>query len=278
MYNKLVISVVLSILSISCFSQCIPNSVYQDSLPNIWPSSGFPNATVGVNYSQIWTMKTPVNLLEAALGDSSAVTIDTLGQSIYIGDWIVDSVVTIDILNTPPGMSVDCNTPNCSFPGNVVACADINGIPTTADWYNLQIISNLYSHGVVTVDVGGVPLTLPASINYYEQTGSYDTVSRYIITVNQASSINHINSDIKITNIISENNTIYFGIYSNLSSTFHLNITDILGRKVYQTNIETTIGRNEYSFNNQLEKGIYVISLKSKTINFSQKVHLSSNQ
>ena len=36
----------------------------------------------------------------------------------------VDSVVTIDVLNTPPGMSVDCNTSNCVFLGGTVACGD----------------------------------------------------------------------------------------------------------------------------------------------------------
>ena len=103
-------------------------------------------------------MKIPSTLIEAALGDTAFVTVDTLGQTFYIGDWLVDSVVTIDVLNIPPGMSVDCNTSDCVFLGGTVACAEINGIPTIPDWYDLQIISNLYSHGVITVNVGGVPL------------------------------------------------------------------------------------------------------------------------
>ena len=62
---------------------------------------------------------------------------------------------------------------------------EINGIPTIPDWYDLQIISNLYSHGVITVNVGGVPLMMPVNVNYFDIVGHYDTVSRYMITVNQ---------------------------------------------------------------------------------------------
>ena len=68
---------------------------------------------VGVGYSQSWDMKTPTTLLDAALGDSSIVTVDTLGSTIYIGDWPVDSVVTIDVYDIPPGLIVECSTPGC---------------------------------------------------------------------------------------------------------------------------------------------------------------------
>ena len=110
MMKKIFFSFLITLLSIFSFSQCVPNPIYQDSLPNVWPVSGFPDGTVGVSYSQIWTMKIPETLIEAALGDTAFVTVDTLGQSIYIGDWLVDSVKIMEVLNTPPGMSVDCNT------------------------------------------------------------------------------------------------------------------------------------------------------------------------
>ena len=277
MFKKITTAFFCLLVSFLSVAQCVPDTLYQDSTANIWPTSGFPDATVGVSYSQTWTMKIPATLIEAALGDTSFVTIDTLGQSIYIGDWIVDSVVTISVLNTPPGMSVDCNTPNCSFPGGSVACAEINGTPTIPDWYNLQIISNLYSHGVVTVNVGGVPLTLPVSVNYFEQLGYYDTVSRYMITVNQASSVFDLKSELEITGVSNKDNSVYLEISDFISEDFEIQITDVVGRTIYQGIISTNIGRNTYILNKNLEEGIYIISLYNKNRNLSQKIYLSSN-
>ena len=278
MLKQIFLILLVGYLPLNSTSQCVPDPIYQDSLPNIWPDSGFPDATIGVQYSQIWTMKIPSTLIEAALGDTSFVTIDTLGQSLYIGDWTVDSVVTIDVLNTPPGMSVDCNTPNCAFPGGTVACADINGIPTTTDWYNLQIITNLYAHGVVTVVVGGVPLTLPAEINYFDITGQYDTVSRYMITVNEPTDIQNISNNLRITNLVSDNNNISFNIYSNENTEFNLLFADLLGRTIISEKIQTQAGKSEYKFSTNTENGIYILKLKNKEFNLSQKIHVSSDQ
>lgn len=258
------------------FSQCVPDTIYQDSLPNIWPSSGFPDATEGVSYSQIWTMKIPSTLIEAALGDTAFVTVDTLGQTFYIGDWPVDSVVTIDVINTPPGMSVDCNTSNCVFPGGTVACAEINGIPTIPDWYDLQIISNLYSHGVITVTVGGVPLTLPVNVNYFDIVGHYDTVSRYMITVNQASSIENVYNKFDIRNISLKNNNLQLKIQSNFSDKFQLNITDVIGRKILAREIKLESGENNFIFNQKLQNGLYLINLQNQNTRISDKFYLDS--
>jgi hypothetical protein len=273
MMKKIFFSLLLTLFSIFSFSQCVPNPIYQDSLPNVWPVSGFPDGTVGVSYSQIWTMKIPETLIEAALGDTAFVTVDTLGQSIYIGDWLVDSVKIMEVLNTPPGMSVDCNTSDCVFPGGTVACADINGIPTTSDWYNLKVITNLYSHGVVSINVGGVPLTLPVSLDFYDITGAYDTVSRYMITVNNATSIEHPTSILKITNLSCNNNYFSFGVNSNTSEKFQLSITDVSGRNIHTDNITTSVGRNEFQINSPISQGIYIISLQNKNSYISKKVN-----
>ena len=276
MYKKIILPLIYIVFSIQSYSQCVPDTIYQDSLPNIWPSSGFPEATVGVSYSQIWTMKIPSTLIEAALGDTAFVTVDTLGQTFYIGDWPVDSVVTIDVLNTPPGMSVDCNTSNCVFPGGTVACAEINGIPTIPDWYDLQIISNLYSHGVITVIVGGVPLTLPVNVNYFDIVGHYDTVSRYMITVNQASSLQNTYNKFDIRNISLKNNNLQLKIQSNFSDKFQLNITDVIGRKVLAKEIKLISGENIFILNKKFQNGFYIINLQNQNTRISETFYLDS--
>lgn len=273
------------IISFGVYSQCVPNPIYQDSMPNVWPSTGFPNGMVGVSYCQSWDMKAPATLIEAALGDTAFVTVDTLGQSIYIGDWPVDSVVTIDIHDLPPGIIVDCSTPNCTYLGGEIGCANIYGIPTTAGTYSTDIVSNLYSHGVVSINVGGVPLTLPIEVNYFDITGQYDTINRYTITIVESSStidscisaITEKENNLDIYNIIKQNHYLYFNIYSGNTNKFFLIITDLLGRKIYSNNLLINSGRNEYHINKYIENGIYIITLNNDISSFSKKIQIISS-
>jgi len=279
----LVLSIFLVSLSVS--AQCIPNPIYQDSMPNVWPSTGFPNGMVGVSYCQSWDMKTPSTLIDAALGDTATVTIDTLGNTIYIGDWPVDSVVTIDVYDIPPGLLVECSSPGCSYPGDQVGCAYISGVPTTIGTYSTDIVTNLYSHGIVSITVGGVPLTIPVSIDYFSVTGAYDTIHRYTITIVESSSsidtcisaISEKENNLEIINIISKNNHLYFSIYTDNPDRVFLTMTDILGRKIYSDNLLIKSGRNGYSINKHIENGIYIITLNNDISSFSKKIQITSS-
>ncbi len=270
------------ILLVGCFSfnstsQCVPDTIYQDSLPNVWPSSGFPDGMVGVSYSQSWDMKTPATLLDAALGDSSIVTVDTLGSTIYIGDWLVDSVVTIDVYDIPPGLIVECSSPGCSYPGDQVGCANISGIPTTIGTYSTDIVTNLYTHGVVTITVGGVPLTVPVELDYFSVTGTYDTIHRYTITIVEATSIVEQNNNLEISNIINQNNNLYFDVYSSNSDIYNFIITDMLGRNIYTSDLLVNSGENTHNIAKYIENGIYIITLKNDTNSFSEKIRITSS-
>ena len=277
MIKKIVLTFSFIVYSLFSFSQCIPNQIYQDSMPNVWPSTGFPNGMVGVGYSQSWDMKTPATLLDAALGDSSIVTVDTLGSTIYIGDWPVDSVVTIDVYDIPPGLIVECSTPGCSYPGDQVGCADISGIPTTIGTYSTDIVTNLYSHGEVSIIVGGLPLTVPVELDYFSVTGAYDTIHRYTITIVEATSIIEQKNNLEITNIIHQNNNLYFDIYASNSDKYNFIITDILGRNIYTSDILVTAGKNTHNIDKYIENGIYIITLNNDTNLFSKKIKVTSS-
>lgn len=262
-------------MSINSYSQCVVNSTYQDSMPNVWPSSGFPDGMVGVYYYDFWEMKAPETLIEAAYGDTAFVTVDTLGNTIYIGDWPVDSVVTVDIYDLPPGIVVDCSTPNCTYLGGQIGCANIYGTPTTVGTYATDIVTNLYSHGVISINVGGVPLTLPVEINYFDVTGKYDTVSRYTINIVSPSSINEKENGLQITNIMNKNNRLDLSIYSSKNDRLWISITDILGREVYSSNLLVHAGMHEYNINKCLENGLYIITLNNNLISFSKKMQIA---
>ena len=109
-------------------------------------------------YTQI-DLKTPTTLIEAASGDSSITTIDTLGSSYYVGTWPVDSMVMVSTIGAPSGIILDCNTPNCTFEGDVVGCANVYGTTNDpAGVYPITIVVNLYTHGSLTIFGFPVPV------------------------------------------------------------------------------------------------------------------------
>ena len=253
------------------FSQCVPNTIYQDSTGNIWPKTGFSDGNIGQYYYNFWDMKAPTTLIEAAQGDTAFVTVDTFGSIIYIGDWPVDSVVTIDIHNLPPGISVDCTLPNCTYEGGDIGCANIQGYPTSPGYYNLAIVTNLYTHGVVSITVGGVPLTIPVELDYFSVTGTYDTVSRYSIQINEATSIyNHIAHN--ETQIINDNQNITMIIPSNTIQKCNINLINSVGQIIVKKKVLLSYGNNTIKLDNINYKGIYIANIQKLGIHESQYI------
>ena len=75
-------------------SQCTPDPIYQDSTYNIWPDTVtnmpiYNTSVINSNnpYNGELLIKTPTTIIEASGGDSSLTSIDTLGQTFYVGDW-----------------------------------------------------------------------------------------------------------------------------------------------------------------------------------------------
>ena len=115
--QKFLLTLSITITYFFSSAQCTPNSLYQDSSYNIWPDTvqNLPHVTQGLSYYTQINLKTPETLIEAASGDSSLTTIDTLGNSYYIGTWPVDSMTMVSTIGLPSGISLDCNTTSCFF-------------------------------------------------------------------------------------------------------------------------------------------------------------------
>lgn len=125
-------------------ANCSPNNIYQDSTYNTWPDTiqNLPYGIVDSNYLTTLQIKTPSTLIEGAAGDTSLVTIDTLGSSYYIGGWPVDSFQIVNILGLPSGFSWSCSANNCMYNGDVVGCLDIFGNTTQiTNCFSINIIS-----------------------------------------------------------------------------------------------------------------------------------------
>ena len=192
--RKAVLILTLTFSYILGFAQCTPNSLYQDSVYNIWPDTiqNLPHATQGVNYYTQIDLKTPTTLIEAAGRDSSLTTIDTLGNSYYIGTWPVDSMSMVSTIGLPNGFSLDCNTPNCVYEGDVVGCANVYG--TTSDpvgVYPITILVNVYTHGSITVF--GIPIAIETDL--YSALGDYEYIEGYKIVVNSVTGLETFHQD-----------------------------------------------------------------------------------
>ena len=261
------------------YGQCSIDPQYQDSLYNIWPDTlqNLPHATQGLAYYTQIDIKTPTTLIEASSGDSSVTTIDTLGTSYYVGAWPVDSLILIETIGAPSGITLDCNTPTCSYAGNIVGCANVYG--TTNDpvgVYPITIVVNVYTHGSITVF--GFPVAVETDL--YSSTGSYETIEGYNIVVNSVTGIETFHQDDfvlfqNVPNPFSEFTNIQFN--SPNSDNVIFEVVDMFGRIVYTQSISTNIGLNTYQLNHDLSSGIYMYSINNRKEIISKRMIVAEN-
>ena len=272
--RKIVLILTLTFSYILGFAQCTPNSLYQDSVYNIWPDTiqNLPHATQGVNYYTQIDLKTPTTLIEAAGGDSSLTTIDTLGNSYYIGTWPVDSMSMVSTIGLPNGFSLDCNAPNCVYEGDVVGCANVYG--TTSDpvgVYPITILVNVYTHGSITVF--GIPIAIETDL--YSALGDYEYIEGYKIVVNSATGLETFHQD---DFALFQNTPNPFAEYTNIqfnapkSDNVAFEVVDMLGRRVYTEKIAATKGVNTYQFSHDLSAGIYMYTINNGKESISKRM------
>lgn len=246
--------------------QCTPNALYQDSVYNIWPDTiqNLPHAMQGVYYYTQIDLKTPTTIIEAAGGDSSITTIDTLSTSFYVGDWPVDSMIMVETIGAPSGIVLDCNTPNCTYEGDVVGCANVYG--TTNDpvgVYPITIVVNVYTHGSITVF--GIPIAIETDL--YEATGAYETIEGYNIVVNSATGVETFHEDNFVLfqntpNPSVKNTEIKFNSASPENIIFK--IYNLLGEEIESQFISSFQGLNIINLNtSSYSEGIYLYSINN---------------
>jgi len=245
-------------------AQCSPNNSYQDSVYNIWPDTiqNLPHAMQGISYYTHIDLKTPTTLIEAAGGDSSFTSIDTLGTTFYVGDWPIDSMVMVETIGLPDGIVLDCNTPSCTFEGDVVGCGNVYG--TTNDpvgVYPITIVVNVYFHGEIIV----WGTTQSVETDLYSATGSYETITGYNVVVTPQTGIETFHQDEFVLfqnspNPFFEKTEIKFNSPNNeniIFKTYNLLGEEIESRLIYPSSGVNTIELNTSSYS----EGIYMYSI-----------------
>ena len=264
--KKTLLTLTLTIATFFTYAQCTTNAIYQDSVYNIWPDTivNLPYVTWGAPYYTQIDLKTPTTLIEAASGDSSMTTIDTLGNSYYVGNWPVDSMIMVETIGAPSGIILDCNTINCVYEGNAVGCANVYG--TTTDpvgIYPITIVVNVYTHGEITI----FGIAVPVETDLYAATGAYENIEGYNIIVNSTTGLETFHQDDfalfqNSPNPFSETTSIKFNSMNSEKIVFR--IFNLLGEEVDSQIIYSQRGVNTINVNTtSYSEGMYLYSINN---------------
>lgn len=171
MKRKLLFFLALFLNNINVNSQCIPNSLYQDSTFGLWPDTiqNLPIVYAGVYYNTVIDIKTPTIVSDVV--DSSQAYV----QGFYIGNNVVDSITLVNVNGLPSGINLSCNSSNCSYVGDTVGCADIFGTTNSIGQHPISFDINGWIH----INILGINIPF----DLYGTTGNYQTITGYILEV-----------------------------------------------------------------------------------------------
>ncbi len=244
---------------------CVPLASNQDSTFGLWPDTiqNLPPAYSGTYYETYVQLKTPTVVSEVP-----GAPADVLG--VPIGNLGIDSITLIQANGLPPGLTMVCSSPSCSYPGDDVGCVNLFGTTTSLGVYDLEFVVDGY---VYILLAGGV-------LSMSGVTGDYIYIDGYKVVVNSAADIDLVYSNnfevlqnipnpftgktkISFNNINSEN--ISFSVYN------------IIGELVYYEDYKSKIGINEInlSYDDLGSPGIYFYSLNNGDETITKRMILS---
>ena len=278
--KKILLIITFSLLAVFVFAQCTPNSQYQDSSFNIWPDTiiNLPQATQNTPYSAVLDIKTPVTLVELVGGDSNDprlyVDYPPLLTNHYVGDWNVDELELISMSGLPTGLNFDCYNPNCVIPPGVITCAWVDGTVdgTVADGvYPIDILVNVYATGTV------FGVTVP--IDLYSIEGAYQEIPGYKIVVGPTSSTKNIQiSEYALRQNIPNpsNGQTSIEFITPISQILGFSVVDILGKQIYNKEINSQLGVNQINLTKELDNGVYFYSIYNDNIRLTKRMVVSN--
>jgi len=255
-------------------AQCTPDALYQDSLYGIWPDTiqNLPSCNPGLTYHAELTIKTPSTLIEAAAGDSSMTSFDTLGSTFQIADWPVDSMSLVQVSGLPNGLNLNCVSSNCVLAGDLLTCVSVDG--TTSDpvgIYPIVILIDIYTHGILDLGI----IQYPIATSLFDATGSYESITGYEIVVTSSTSVEVINFNeftLLQNNPNPSNGNTEIKFNTPISENVTFVVTDMFGKLVYSESIQSVSGMNIVKLTNPLSAGIYTYSVNNNNMLLSKRM------
>lgn len=276
--KKILLALTIMFGYANAYSQCTPDTYYQDSTYGIWPDTiqNLSTCIQNVNYHEEITIKTPSTLIEASGGDSSFTQLDTVilgsSYSFQLADWPVDSMSLVTVDGLPNGLSLSCEYANCILPGNVLTCGSVDG--TTSDplgVYPITIWVDVFTHGVLDLGL----IQYPLSTSLFDATGSYESLTGYKIIVSNTSSYEMFNSNEfsllqNIPNPSDGNTKIMFNTPN--AGNVSLTVVDMFGKCVVSKEISSISGLNTINLSQDLSSGIYNYSVQLNDVILTKRM------
>ncbi len=273
-YLNLILLLAFNGIVFSQVPTCSLNPVFIASNKiGIWPDSAtnFVGGTVGISYLQNITVKIPKDTING-------------GIKFCFNRFVLSNPVGTINYNLPVGLNFGAiplalqngtinGAPSFKFPGNANNCAIIYGTPTTAGTYTLKMVVDAYATPTIGTCATNPNVAGGAKV-------SSQTLTYYIINIAAAAGLKEIGKNSfnlqNIPNPFSNKTTIKFFVTDE--SIAKLVIYNMLGASVFETNIETRAGDNEYILNaDGWAGGTYFYSIKYKNFTETKRMILYNN-
>ncbi len=221
--------------------------------------------TPGAMFDQTFTIYVPSNFDFAPPGGA--------GGGITI-QGTMDSVKIEGFGGLPPSFTVTCGTPDCMVYGGQVGCVKVVGpMPNVDDvLYNFDLTISPY--GIIT----GPSFILPAlPSTHIEDIVTNQALASYAVKVGNPVIIGIESFGINGFDV-SQNKPNPFDVGTMINFTCPVSgnvdfiVTDVLGRQVYDTNINAAAGANTFTFSTDLSSGTYFYSLSDGTNTITRKM------
>lgn len=247
-----------------------PNIDITATSPQILPDTNTVMIqTPGGAFSKTFTIFMPLNAILSIQGNDIAAD--------------VDSVHIEDLTGIFSGFTKVCGTPNCMIKGGEVGCFTLTGTMPMTDniLYGLSVTLNPYGTITSVPPAFSLFITPPADIqttlNAFGGSALLPPLATYKVQVGTP-----VISGIESFDLngfdVSQNNPNPFDASTVINFTCPVSgkvnfaVTDVLGRQVYDTNINATAGANTFTFTTDLTSGTYFFSLSDGTHTITRKM------
>lgn len=235
--------------------ECLPDSTYINEEAGFYPLAppvGSPaslQACINIPYQKVITAIVP-DIIYSSFSDT------------VVGVELISlSVDTIEGL--PSGITYACEPPDCFFPQLSAGCIQFSGTPNEVGTFPLVI------HGMTNFVFDGMPTIFPYSIpsgsdvssdpQYIINVCSEDMCNQCIVGTEDAFK-NALGMHQNIPNPFSTTTSIMLD--SQLSGEFDFKVFDVLGKVIYNEQVQLSVGENTLQFDaGHLDSGMYFYTI-----------------
>lgn len=232
-HNYFLSALVALSLSFNSMAQVCTPDVNRTDLVYPINSADVAPAIVNTPYEQVFYFKIPQDTVVSSNGNDI--------------DGIINSMTLLNVENVPNGMTYQCSSTNCVFPGNSYGCMVISGTPTQQGNFNIV----LKTRTNVTGFFNGFPVT----------TTNIDEDFPMTIVVSSAVS----SSSVSVKNKVSvypnpTSNQARLDISSPKGGVAEISVVNLVGQRVYNSKVDNFNGAYSHILNKStLGSGLFFV-------------------